>query len=134
MVGCALQENFYRVGDKWSCINVSGPVGAWAPGHCRSARVRSLGVAPLAFGALLTAFTIHQTNVFDTIGYIVAALPKPACFLWIQLTKLNLPSLGVIKSSSACWGRRPRHPKRMTAPVGSWAGCREGAPIISDRG
>src|ERR1700744_3678999 len=51
-------------------------------------------------------------------------------FLWIQLTKLNLPSLRVIKSSSACWGRRPRHPKRMTAAVGSWAGCQEGAPIM----
>ena len=51
-------------------------------------------------------------------------------FLWIQLTKLNLPSLLAIKSSSACWGRRPRHPKRMTAPVGSWGGCQEGAPIM----
>ena len=80
------------------CIRSCWSMGSWPLSI--SARVRSLVVAPLAFGAFLTAFTIHQTNVFDAIGYIVAALPKPACFPWIQLTKLNLPSLRVIKSSS----------------------------------
>ena len=34
-----------------------------------SARVRSLVVAPLAFGAFIVAFMIHQTNVFDAIGH-----------------------------------------------------------------
>jgi hypothetical protein len=37
-----------------------------------------LVVAPLAFGALLIAFMVHQTNVFDAMDAIVAALPTRA--------------------------------------------------------